>query len=69
MRRKTRNITVAIPEDQYRQARRWAAHYDHSLSAAVGFLIENLPDLSRAVRYLKSENPNWGRTDASKNSN
>lgn len=60
MQRTTRNITVAVREDLYRQARRWAAHYDLSLSAAVGFLLENLPDIATALRMLRKEDPNWG---------
>ena len=67
MRTPTRNITVAIPEHLYRQARQWAARYDYSLSGAVGFLIQNLPDIARAVRYLRKENPRWGELDSTNN--
>jgi hypothetical protein len=60
MRRKTRNVTLAIREDLYRDARRWAAHYDTSLSCAVSLILENLSDLARAVRLLRKETPHWG---------
>jgi hypothetical protein len=61
MRTRTRNVTVAIPEHLYREARLWAARYDYSLSGAVGFILEHLSDLTRAVRYLDKENPHWGK--------
>jgi hypothetical protein len=38
-----RNITVAISDTAYRQARVWAAQRDMSLSAVVQFLLEELP--------------------------
>ena len=56
----TRNITVCVSESTYHQARVWAAQRGTSISAAVQFLLENLPAISRAVRYLREEDPNFG---------
>ena len=62
--RKTRNVTLAVSEEGYRKARRWAAHYDFSLSGALGFLLENLPDIAAAVRKLRQEDPTWSNDSA-----
>lgn len=61
---KTKNITVAVPEVLYHRARVYAAQHKSSLSGVVGFLLENLPAVSRAVRKLLDENPNFGSGDA-----
>jgi hypothetical protein len=58
--RRTRNITIAVSEEDYLRARLWAAHYGLSLSAAVSFLIANLGDIGSAVRMLRQKNPKWG---------
>ena len=57
---RTRNITVCVSESTYHQARVWAAQRGTSVSAAVQFLLENLSAVSRAVRYLHEEDPNFG---------
>jgi hypothetical protein len=45
-----RNITVAVSDDSYRQARIWAAKNDTSVSAVVQDLLLNLPGLARVAR-------------------
>lgn len=40
---KTKNITVAVPERSYYEARIYAARRNMSLSRMVGFLLEHLP--------------------------
>jgi hypothetical protein len=57
--RKTKNITVAVSESKYNVARVYAAQRQTSVSALVQFLLENLPLLSRAIRNLIAENPNF----------
>jgi hypothetical protein len=58
-----RNITVAVSDDSYRQARIWAAKHDTSVSAAVQELLFNLPRLVRVVSaynadlYARISNP------------
>jgi len=58
-----RNITVAVSNDSYRQARIWGAKNDLSISAIVGELLLNLPRLARVVRdynadlYASMSNP------------
>ena len=46
----TRNITVTVPEQTYRQARVWAAQRDTSISAVVAYLLETLPGITRTAR-------------------
>ena len=47
--RNVRNITVAVPDDLYRQTRRLAADHDITVTALVFALLETMPDaLSRA---------------------
>lgn len=46
----TKNITVTVPEETYRQARVWAAERDTSISAVVAYLLETLPGIPRAAR-------------------
>ena len=58
--KRTRNITVCVSESTYHQARVWAALRRTSISAAVQFLLEHLPELSRALRLLLEEDPNLG---------
>ena len=58
--KRTRNITVCVSESTYHQARVWAARHRTSISAAVQFLLENLSDVSRAIHYLREEDPNFG---------
>jgi hypothetical protein len=50
-----RNITVAVSEDSYRQARIWGAKHDLSLSAVVGELLRELPRLARVVREYNAD--------------
>ena len=38
-----KNITIAIHDDAYREARVWAAERGISLSKAVAYLLEHLP--------------------------
>jgi hypothetical protein len=52
-----RNITVAVSDDSYRQARIWAAKNDTSVSAVVQELLFNLPGLARAARSFAASHP------------
>jgi hypothetical protein len=52
-----RNITVAVSDDSYRQARIWAAKNDTSVSAVVQELLFNLPGLARAARSFAAGLP------------
>ena len=45
-----RNITVAVSDAVYRDARVWAAQHGTSISATVQRLLEHLPTLERAPR-------------------
>jgi hypothetical protein len=58
--RKTRNVTVAVTEQAYWEARIYAAKRDKSLSSIVQFLLQHLPLLSKAVSNLLDEDPNFG---------
>ena len=58
--RKTKNITVAVSERSYFEARVYAARRSMSLSAFVGFLLEHLPLISPAVKGLVAKDPNFG---------
>jgi hypothetical protein len=61
---KTKNITVAVPEVVHYHARVYAAKHQMTLSGMVGYLLKNLPAVSRAVRKLLDEDPNFGSEDA-----
>jgi hypothetical protein len=52
-----KNITVAVSDDAYRQARIWAAKNDTSVSAVVQDLLQNLPCLARAARAFTAGLP------------
>ena len=52
-----RNITVAVSDDCYRQARIWAAKNDTSVSAVVQDLLLNLPGLARVARSFTAGLP------------
>jgi hypothetical protein len=52
-----RNITVAVSDDAYRQARIWAAKNDTSVSAVVQDLLLNLPGLARVARCFTAGLP------------
>ena len=53
-----KNITVAISDEAYRQARVWAAERDVSLSRIVAYLLETLPTHTRAERrFSRPANP------------
>ena len=58
--RKTKNVTVAISERAYSEARVYAAQRQMSVSGLVQFHMENLPLLSRAIQNLIAEYPNFG---------
>jgi hypothetical protein len=58
--RKTRNITVAVTERAYWEARVFAARKDKSVSGVVQFLLEHLPLLAQAIGNLLEEDPNFG---------
>ncbi len=62
--RRTKNITVAVSERTYYDARLYAAGRRMSISATVQFLLENLPLVTQAVRKLVSEDPNFGSEPA-----
>ena len=55
---------VAASERSYYEARVYAARYGLSLSAAVGFLLNNLPLISQAVKDLRAKDPNFGSDPA-----
>ncbi len=57
---KTKNVTVAIPERSYYEARIHAARHNMSLSAMVGFLLEHLPLIAPAIGKLLEANPKFG---------
>jgi hypothetical protein len=61
--RRTKNITTAISERTYNEARVYAVQRQTSVSALVQFLLENLPLLSRAIHRLIEENPNFGGSE------
>jgi hypothetical protein len=52
-----RNITVAVSDDSYRQARIWAAKNDTSVSAVVQDLLLNLAGLARVARTFTAGLP------------
>jgi hypothetical protein len=52
-----RNITVAVSDDSYRQARIWAAKNDTSVSAVAQDLLLNLPGLARVARTFTAGLP------------
>jgi hypothetical protein len=52
-----RNMTVAVSDDSYRQARIWAAKNDTSVSAVVQDLFLNLPGLARVARSFTAGIP------------
>lgn len=58
--KKVKNITVAIPERSYYEARIHAARHNMSLSSMVGFLLEHLPLIAPAVKNLLAANPKFG---------
>ena len=60
MQKITRNITLAVSEDAHQKARRFAFERRTSLSAIVGFLLENLPTVTLAVRQILAQNPRFG---------
>jgi hypothetical protein len=60
--RKTRNITVAVSNERYRKARKWAVEHDYSLSEAVAVLIENLEFFDSLARRHAHERPNCDAT-------
>ena len=61
--RRTKNITVAISERTYYEARVHAAQHQMSVSALTQFLLANLPLLSTAIRNLIAENPKFGGSE------
>jgi hypothetical protein len=62
--KKTRNVTVAVSERSYYEARVHAARHSMSLSALVGFILEHLPLLSPAVKGLRAKDPKFGSDPA-----
>ena len=46
---KIRNITVAVPDDLYRQTRRLAAENNHSVTALIRYLLYCLPKAMQAA--------------------
>ncbi|HEV2484471.1 MAG TPA: hypothetical protein VGT08_02975 [Terracidiphilus sp.] len=55
--RRAKNITVAVTERAYFEARVYAAKHRMSVSGCVEFILANLPLLSQAVRNLVAEAP------------
>lgn len=45
-----RNITVAVSDSTYRNARIWAANHDCSISSVVQYCIERLPTMPIAQK-------------------
>jgi hypothetical protein len=52
-----RNITVAISDQTYTQARVWAAQRDTSVSAVVEYLLKTLPGIPKAAREFPEPYP------------
>jgi len=51
-----------VTERSYLKARVHAANHNQSVSAMVGFILENLPLLSQAIRNLLAADPEFGST-------
>jgi hypothetical protein len=62
-----KNITVAVSDKSYRQARVWAAARDTSLSKIVQYLIETLPNIDRAARAFPVPKPPSAENNPSPN--
>jgi hypothetical protein len=51
------NITVFVSPEVYRQARVWAAQRDTSVSAVVQYLLQTLPNITRAGNAFHARQP------------
>jgi hypothetical protein len=49
-----KNITVSIPDLQYRRIRIWAAQRDCSASFIVRRILEDLPKIARALQAVNA---------------
>ncbi len=52
-----KNITVAISNQSYDAARVWAAEHRTSLSRAVAFILENLPNIPMGSKAFPRPKP------------
>jgi hypothetical protein len=57
-----RNITVAISDEGYDAARVWAAEHHTSLSKAVAFILENLPNIPMGSQAFPVRKPSATQT-------
>ena len=57
-----RNITVAISDEGYDAARVWAAEHHTSLSKAVAFILENLPNIPMGSQAFPLRKPSAPRS-------
>jgi len=60
-----KNITVAISNQGYDDARVWAAEHRTSLSKAVAFILENLPNIPVGSKAFPLRKPAAGRSSES----
>jgi hypothetical protein len=60
-----KNITVAISNQGYQDARVWAAEHRTSLSKTVAFILENLRDIPMASRAFPLAKPSLTRLSES----
>ncbi len=51
MRKKRKNITVAVTPEHYREIRHLAADYDTTVTTLVAYLLKRLPDALRRANY------------------
>jgi hypothetical protein len=57
--RRTKNITVAVTERAYWEARVFAARKDTSVSGLVQFVLDHLALLPEAIDFLQKKDPNF----------
>jgi hypothetical protein len=60
-----KNITVAISNQGYDAARVWAAEHRTSLSKAVAFILENLPNIPIGSKAFPRPKPSAARSSES----
>lgn len=53
--KRTKSVTIALSEASYLRIRVFVAPRGMSLSSAIGFLLENLPAISRALGKIHEE--------------
>jgi hypothetical protein len=58
MKKKRKNITVAVTPEHYREIRHLAVEYDTTVTTLVAYLLKRLPDALRRANYPKPEPKN-----------